>query len=461
MDCYVAKIPRQESNHPNQYPGFMFIDNYLPESGPFAGAEIDPASLEVELDEPPSTAAEPTPAIAEEEQREVLPNSVAVLPFENLSPDPDNAYYAAGFHEEILNQLAKLSALNVIARTSMRQYANTEKSIPEIAEELNVQTVMEGSVRYADDRIRITTQLNDGITGAHLWSETYTRDFDDIFAIESDVAMNVANALAVEFSLAEQQSIEELPTDSTEAYVYYLRALAGDANNQSYLDQAIALDPEFALAYAEKAYWYAFELTGQSGANPSQAAELERAVENNANQALILNSSLGTAQAALAVLHQVNWRAREAEDAFQQAIELSPNDVDVLVLYGRFKRYRGDHTESVRHFRRALELDPNNGLLVNQIAIGYRWARNWDASATAYQANLDRSPTSISPLVGLTYVEAARGNSVEAGRLLQIAEQLEPAPFRLAQMAEAYALLGRGDDAMRMFNLIEERANSF
>ena len=111
--------------------------------------------------------------------------------FENVSPDPNDAYYATGIHDEILNQLAKLSALNVIARTSMQQYANTEKSIPEIARELNVETVMEGSVRYSGGQIRITAQLNDGVTGAHLWSETYTRDFDDIFAIESDVAMNV------------------------------------------------------------------------------------------------------------------------------------------------------------------------------------------------------------------------------------------------------------------------------
>ncbi len=146
----------------------------------------------------------------------ILPNSVAVLPFENMSVDPEEAFYASGIHEEILNQLVKLSALNVIARTSMQQYANTEKSIPEIARELNVETVMEGSVRYAGGQIRITAQLNDGITGAHLWSETYTRDFDDIFAIESDVAMNVANALEAEFSLEEQASIGEIPTSSVD-----------------------------------------------------------------------------------------------------------------------------------------------------------------------------------------------------------------------------------------------------
>ena len=160
------------------------------------------------VDEPPDETIEPISTNLEEQQRNVLPNSVAVIPFENFSPDPDHAYFAAGIHEKILNQLAKVSALNVIARTSVLQYANTEKSVIEIASEMNVETVMEGSVRYADGLVRITTQLNDGFTGAHLWSEAYTHDLDDIFAIQSDVAMNIANALE------ERESIEKVPTNS-------------------------------------------------------------------------------------------------------------------------------------------------------------------------------------------------------------------------------------------------------
>ena len=160
------------------------------------------------VDEPSDETIEPISTNLEEQQRNVLPNSVAVIPFENFSPDPDHAYFAAGIHEEILNQLAKVSALNVIARTSVLQYANTEKSVIEIASEMNVETVMEGSVRYADGLVRITTQLNDGFTGAHLWSETYTHDLGDIFAIQSDVAMNIANALE------ERESIEKVPTNS-------------------------------------------------------------------------------------------------------------------------------------------------------------------------------------------------------------------------------------------------------
>ncbi len=190
-----------------------------------------------------------------EVQREVLPNSVAVLPLENLSPNPDDAYFAAGLHEAILSQLSKLSALNVIARTSVAQYANSDKSIVQIAEELNVETVMEGSVRYADNRVLVTAQLIDPETNVHLWSDSYNRDFADVFAIQADIAVNIANALEAEFSLAEQQSIERLPTASTAAYARYLRSIATLVlPNVQYLDEAIALDPDFGLAYATKAY---------------------------------------------------------------------------------------------------------------------------------------------------------------------------------------------------------------
>ena len=138
----------------------------------------------------------------------VLRNSVAVLPFENLSPNPDDAFFAAGIHEEILNQLAKLRNLSVISRTSVLRYKDTDLTIPAIAAELHVQSVMEGSVRYAGDRVRIAAQLIDAKTDEHLWSEIYERDISDVFAIQADIAINIARALEAAFSLAERESIE-------------------------------------------------------------------------------------------------------------------------------------------------------------------------------------------------------------------------------------------------------------
>ena len=318
----------------------------------------------------------PEVAVVEPEQA-ILPNSVAVIPFENMSVDPEEAFYAAGIHEEILNQLVKLSALNVIARTSMQQYANTEKSIPEIARELNVETVMEGSVRYAGGQIRITAQLNDGITGAHIWSETYTRDFEDIFAIESDVAMNVANAVGAEFSLEEQASIEAIPTGSVAAYALYLSALSrgGSVNGIRLaiqdLGAAIELDADFAVAYALRAWVYA---TGLVYSQEVPVAEYERSAIASAEQALDLDPTIGLAHSVIAAIDELNWRWADARRRAELAFQLSPNDVSVLRQYVRLTRSAGDYDESIRVNERWAELEPTAGIY-QQLAVTHRYAR--------------------------------------------------------------------------------------
>ena len=442
--------------------GFMFVDNYLPESGPFAGADIDPASLDIVLDEPPSIGVELAPAIAEEDQREVLPNSVAVLLCANLSPDPDDAYFAASIHEEILNQLYKIRALNVIARTSVLQYADAPPPISQIAEELNVGAVMECSVRYAGDAILVTAQLIDPETNIHLWSDTYPGDMSDlstIFAMQADIAMNIANAVGAEFSPEEQASIEKIPTESTEAYALYLKALGSPLNEvmATYLDQAIELDPDFALAHAMKAFNYTFALIGVGGGNPDQVAALEPIVRDSAERALALDSSLGLAHAALADVHMVNWRGAEAEQAFQRAQQLSP-DADVLMAYGRFKRYRGEHGESIPLLQRAVELDPNNFIRYNQLGIAYTRTRAYDAAAIALGTAVELSPTNVGSLTNLALTEVARGNYDDAVRRIEIVERLNPGTGRFAQMALAYSQMGRDEDARRMFLKFEESA---
>ncbi|MCZ6710317.1 MAG: TIR domain-containing protein, partial [Gammaproteobacteria bacterium] len=195
-----------------------------------------------------------------------LHNSIAVLPFENLSPDPDNAFFAAGIHYEIVNHLAKIAELSVIARTSVMRYQGVHKPISEIAAELNVETVMKGSVRYAADRVRITTQLNDAASGANLWSETYDREFIDLFAIETDIATRVAQALQAQFSPTESSKVQAVPTTNAIAHAHYLRANTlllptnpiGPVFDE--LDRAIQADPEFAAAYATKAFLEALPL---------------------------------------------------------------------------------------------------------------------------------------------------------------------------------------------------------
>ena len=180
-----------------------------------------------------------------------------MLPFEDMSANPEYAYFAPGMHDEILNQLAKLQNLNVIARTSVMQYAGAARPITEIAGELNVATIMEGSVSYAEGRVAIRTQLIDAGTGVHLWSESCNREFSNVFEIQADIAMNVANAIEAEFSLEEQEAIEKQPTESTAAYALYLKAVAtgysGALTWAADIDQALQIDPDFALAHATKA----------------------------------------------------------------------------------------------------------------------------------------------------------------------------------------------------------------
>ena len=192
---------------------------------------------------------------------------MAVLPFANLSPNADDAYFAQGIHEEVLNQLAKLDALSVIARTSVLRYADGKTSLPDIARELNVQTVMEGSVRYAGDNVRITAQLIDPKTGTQLWSEAYQRKFEDIFTIQADIAMNIANALRAEFSLEEQREIERPLTTSPEAYALYLQTRTLDVGVRRIAGAArprIELDPSFAAAYGRRAVVYSSMLANTS-----------------------------------------------------------------------------------------------------------------------------------------------------------------------------------------------------
>ena len=206
-----------------------------------------------------------------------LPNSVAVLPFDNLSPDPDDAYFAVGLHEAILSQLANVREMHVVARASVQGYAGTQKPTPVIARELNVETVLDGSVRYADGQVLVTMHLSDGATNTSLWSESYEHEFSNIFAIQSDIALKVANALKAELLPAERERVTRAPTTSLPAYTLYLQAItrARRATPEETLlaiddvEQALELDPDFAAAWV----LYANLRTGAGFRDPEHAAE--------------------------------------------------------------------------------------------------------------------------------------------------------------------------------------------
>jgi TolB-like protein/DNA-binding winged helix-turn-helix (wHTH) protein len=244
--------------------------------------------------------------------------SIAVLPLANLSPDPNNAYFAVGIHEEILNQLVKVSQLEVKSRNSVLRFANSELSNQEIARQLNVSTVMDGSVRFAENQVSITTQLIRASDDVHLWSETYQRDYDDIFAIQSSVAIEVANAMNASLTSSELTDIKKPLTDSTQAYSLYLQAIeierSSDAIRQGeaaartvpLLERAIELDPSFAQAYAALASRKLAFVNGQ--ADPARRSALANEALRSANLAIELDPKQAL---AYSVLSRYYWSQKQ------------------------------------------------------------------------------------------------------------------------------------------------------
>jgi len=396
----------------------------------------------------------------------VLPNSIAVLPFENLSPRPDDAFFAAGLHGEILDQLTKLSALDVIGAPSMSTYANAGKSIQEIARELRVRTVLRASVRYADGRVKIAAQLMDGASGRSLWTEIYEKPFEDIFAIESEIAMEVATALRAEFSLAERETVDMPPTKSPAAYEAYLRARNVRGTSRAfvleYLDEAIRLDADFALAYATKAQVYASAVVAQIGreaADPTEWLELERLTRAAADRALQLNPDLWLAHVALGNLHERRWRWTEALQEYERAAATTP---------------RGERRDDLNPFLRDLDfaaatreqleivsLDPLAPEEHWVLGLWYAYPHDAVAAAAAFRQAVTLNPGNPVYHVWLAYAEGMLGNHEVAVRELRHAEQLpaaHDASISIANLAYAYARNGGGDDVLRLLELLAGKA---
>ncbi len=263
--------------------------------------------------------------------------SVAVLPFHNLSADPENEFFADGITEDVIAQLSKIRSLRVIGRGSVMKFKARDQSLREIGATLDVATLLEGSVRRAGSRVRIVSQLIDAESDRHLWAETYDRELTDIFAIQSDVALQIATALEAELSQEEQTPLEKEPTDDVEAYRLYLQGRyciqrwtqEGLDQGLRYLEEAVARDPNYALAYATIAYAYTDIGVGVAGSlPPDEAFRLAKAA---VARALEIDPGLAEAHAVLGHLKYVcdyDWAGAEAE--LKRAIELNPNSGDAF-----------------------------------------------------------------------------------------------------------------------------------
>lgn len=375
--------------------------------------------------------------------------SIAVLPFADLSPSAENEYFSDGVTEEILSLLAGIEGLKVISRTSAMRYKKTDRSIRQIGAELGVGAILEGSVRMAGNRVRITAQLIDAASDDHLWAERYDRDLVDIFAIQTDVAERIVEALKVRLKPRERARLAGRPTDDVEAYQSYLRGRhflnrRTEVNLRQaigWLGKAVEADPSFAHAWAGLAEAWAL-LPHYSVTSAPEAADEARAA---AGRALALDPALGEAHAALGNVAWTAWRWEEAETEYRRAIEAAPGHATAYLWYGNFLSLRGREEEAFAAFRRALELDP----VSLPVHMGYGAAlqrhRRFDEAVDVYRKAVTLDPGYVPAHSNLVNPWLSLGRFEDALDEMETASRLGhdglPRDF-VAEVREGYASSG-------------------
>jgi len=388
------------------------------------------------------------------------PPSVAVLPFLNLSADPENEYFADGITEDVIAHLSKIRALKVISRTSVMAFKQREQSLKEIGARLEAATLLEGSVRRVGDRVRIVAQLIDAQADRHLWAETYDRQLTDVFAIQTDVALHIAAALEAELSPDEKSRLHKEPTGDLLAYQLYLQGRhcyfryteEGSRKGIEYFEQAIAKDPEYALAYAALAMVYT-EL-GEAGAmRPDEAYARAKAASATA---LALDPELGEAHCMLAFIKAVcdfDWVGAEQE--FKRALELTPNSADTYDLYGRMCLALERSDDALAMERRAQELDP----LAHRadVARALLRAGRYDEALQAATRALALDPHYARGHATLGWAYLKKGIVAPGLAELETAVSLSPGDtLWLAQLGQAYGIAGHLEKAREVLRQLEE-----
>jgi adenylate cyclase len=390
---------------------------------------------------------------------------IAVLPFVNMSADADNEYFSDGITEELISKLSRLHDLTVIARTSIMQYKKTGKSIAEIGRELQAGTILEGSVRKAGDRLRITAQLVDVASQGHLWSQDYDRTLDDVFAIQSNVAEHVAQALQITLQPAEARQLGKTGTDDIEAYNAYLQGLyhyntwskEGFEKSIEYFQQAIAHDPNFAKAYAAMAFSYdmladfGFRLPDETFPSVKEAAR--RALEIDATTA-----EAYTVLAVAATYYDYDWI--RAHEGYRRALELNPNSAVTHDWYGiTYLGALGRHEEAVAHVKRAKELDPLTPYIRSDLGWTYNHARRYDEAIAECEQIVDIDPDFYFTYWCLGFAYWQKGMLGEAVAAYERAVELAPEDLQLkADLAIVYVAAGNNAPARQILEELEEKA---
>jgi len=395
--------------------------------------------------------------------------SVAVLPFLNLSADPEHEYFTDGITEDVIAQLSKIGALRVISRTSVMRFKGRTEGLREIARTLGVEALLEGSVRWAGGRMRIVAQLIDAETDQHLWAETYDRQLKDIFAIQSDVAVRIAEALRAELSPDERTRIRQEPTTSSVAYQFYLKGRRcqdrttedGLRKALDYYESAIGEDPDYALAHAGQALaWVMLGMGFGSGAfKPEEAyGKAKEAID----RALSLDDKLGEAhstRALIAFVVDFDWVGAERE--FQRALELNPGTARIYDALGLMLAAQERYEEAVVVRRRAQELDPLDPVVASDLTTTLLRAGRYEEALREARHLLDIEPDLALAHSTLGWAcmlldrheeglaELARAVDLSSGNTMFV-----------AQLGQACAMAGRREEARGWLRRLEERART-
>jgi eukaryotic-like serine/threonine-protein kinase len=358
---------------------------------------------------------------------EIVPGkSIAVLPFENLSDEKDNAYIANGIQDEILTRLSKIADLKVISRTSMQHYSSAPENLPEIAKQLGVAHVLEGSVQKRGDVVRVNVQLIKVATDSHLWANTFDRKLTDIFSVETEIAKATADQLQANLTKSEGQVIAAKESDNPEAYDAYLRALAYTQRTsatqanclsaQKYLREAVRLDPHFALAWALLSY---VDADGYITAMLQPTVALREEARRAADTALTLQPDLGEALLAKGQYHYACLKDYDtAMRYFEQARPFLPNNSQIPQLQAYVTRRRGQWDQSEAHFDEAERLDPRNVSILAQHALSYIHLRRFPEALRKLDQVLDIIPDDVDTLVSEASIAQAQGDLPRAAALL-------------------------------------------
>jgi TolB-like protein/Flp pilus assembly protein TadD len=405
---------------------------------------------------------------SESSSNELPAKSIAVLPFDSLSRDPDNAFFAEGVQDEILTRLAKVADLKVIARTSTQKFKSAPENLPDIAKQLGVLNILEGSVQKANDQVRVNVQLINALTNAHLWAEIYDRKLTDIFAVESDIAKTIADTLQAKLTGSEKRAIAARPTENQEAYQLYLKGrffwnkrTATDLRKSiDYFQQAIAKDPNYALAYAASAQAWLL-LPGYSGGTPNECFPQ---AESAAKKALSLDESSADAHAALAMVKQLfDFDSPGAIAEFQRAIELDPNDATAHHWFANHSLSATGQTErEIAEMKRALELDPLSMIINSNLGQAYIYANRFDEAIAQLRKTVEMDDS-------FYFTHYILGQALELKRLLpeamaeyQRAIALNDDPFSRALLGHLYGRMGRKDEARQIARqLLEVRKQRY